>query len=1081
MVSKIWLILLQVALAMGMSPCGLAQTPANPSGLSQGSALSQVSSQGLEFNRDVRPILSEHCFACHGPDGKKREADLRLDTQAGLRGSGERAGAVIAGDPKNSPMMHRIVADDDTIMPPVEFGKPLSESQKEILEKWIAQGATFQGHWSFESIPETFPWAEGSPSLSNQGAQTIGDHPIDRSIEAAQALHQLQPAPIADRVTLIRRLSFDLRGLPPTPEEVDAFVADTRPNAFELCVETFLASPHFGERMAMQWLDLVRYADSVGYHGDQATSVSPFRDYVIQSFNDNLPFDQFTREQLAGDLLAKELLEQSSNADDLELERRVERLQIAAGYNRLGMMSAEGGVQDKEYLAKYMAERVRNVGGTWLGVTMGCCECHDHKYDPFTKEDFYSLAAFFADIEEKGLYSGANDTGVWGPSIRVPSETQRLERRRLDQRLAELRAQWEADSESVDQEQIKWEADFQQWKTLRPVEMIASESTTLAMLEDGSILASGPVPDRDRYSLLFAEMPSDWRSLRIEVLPDPSLPKQGPGRAGNGNFVLSEVRLLVVDSETRQETEVEGAWESAVASYEQTGAADGNPYQRWSIEGAIDGDRKGAKWGWAIMEKAGTPQHAILHRREMAGSEPNSSAGQGATKAWRLVLEQNLDSPRHTLGRFRISVSTQAKADAVREVDAGLWSALNLPASARSESQQQAIRQYFRKVAPSFAGLRQELDAVEQERKQLESGMTSMLVTRTVPPRTVRVLPRGNWMDETGAIVQPATPQVLSPAGGARKDRLDLANWLVDPRNPLTARVFVNRLWKQLMGTGLSRRVDDFGSQGDMPSHPELLDWLARRFLESQWDVKAMVRLIVSSKAYQRASQVDEQQWNADPTNRWYARQNRMRLDAELIRDNALAVSGLLVPTIGGKSVKPYQPPGYWMYLNFPQREWQNGTGEELYRRGLYTHWQRQYLHPSLLAFDAPCREECTPDRPRSNTPLQSLALLNDVTYLEAARALAQRVMEQSEGAENRLRQMWRLVLSREVTPEEAEAVLQVVARHQVQGSQDRNQVDRLLANGQSPVPTGMDRVELAAWISAARVVLNLHETIVRP
>ncbi len=754
----------------------------------------------VEFNRDVRPILADACYKCHGPDARARKADLRLDTAAGFQET------VAPGKSGASELFRRITSTDpDEQMPPPKADKHLTAKQIETIRRWIDQGAKYEGHWAYEPIKRPAPPA---------GAE----HPVDAFVRAELAKQKLNPSPEADRVTLIRRLSFDLTGLPPKPEDVDAFVNDKSPDAYEKLVDRLLASPHYGERMAMFWLDLVRYADSVGYHGDQPVSVWPYRDWVIRAFNANMRFDEFTVEQLAGDLLPNPTTEQK----------------VAAGYNRLGMMSAEGGVQPKEYLAKYAAERVRNLGGAWLGVTLGCCECHDHKFDPFTTRDFYRMEAFFADIQEKGIYADSK----FGPEMPVPTPEQKARLDGLDAKLAEARK--------------------------------------------------------------AAEKP-----------------------------------------------------------------------------------------GAALTAVAG---------------------GAALTPARREVLK------------------------------------------------------------------------LEQARAAFVKAIPTTLITVRVSPRTIRVLPRGNWMDDSGPVVTPAFPEVLPrpPAGKNRMTRLDLAKWIVSPENPLTARALANRLWKLYFGAGLARKLDDLGAQGEWPTHPLLLDYLAGRLIDSGWDVKALVKLIVTSATYKQTSVPTKELAERDPFNKWLARQGRFRLDAELVRDNALAVSGLLVPKVGGPSVHPYQPPGYWAYLNFPTREWHNDTGDNLYRRGLYTHWQRQYLHPSLLAFDAPSREECTAERVRSNTPLQALVLLNDPIYVEAARVFAERAVKAATADADRFDWLYRQALSRPVKPAEREVLAELLQKHRAEYQADPKAAEALLTVGAKPAAKDIAPAELAAWTSVARTVLNLHAVVTR-
>ncbi len=1004
----------------------------------------------VEFNRDIRPILSDNCFFCHGPDKNKRKADLRLDTAEGLIGKPGEPGTAVPGKPSDSELFRRITSSDpEQKMPPAESTKSLTPRDIALIKKWIEQGAKYEGHWAF--LPIKRP-ADSRDTVLHSAKE------IDAHIRETLAKQNLKPSPEADRITLIRRLSFDLIGLPPTPEEVTAFVNDSSPDAYEKQVDRLLKSPHFGERQAMWWLDLVRYADTVGYHGDQNMSVAPFRQYVIESFNANKPFDQFTIEQLAGDLLPNATREQL----------------IASGYNRLGMMSAEGGVQDKEYLAKYIAERVRNATGTWLGITLGCAECHDHKFDPLTQRDFYRFEAFFADIKERGLYSGANADGNWGPFVKVPNAEQEAALTKLDREIADAKKILETTTPELAAAQATWEKSHVVWTVLKPESIKSAEGVTLTAKEDGSILASGKNPATDTYTLVVKNPPKGITAFRLEVLPDDSLPQKGPGRAGNGNFVLSEFTVKHVVGETIDEAV---ALQNATATYEQTGASGSNPYGKWAVAAAIDGDAKGKTWGWAIMEKVGQPQTAVFETAsDIAGGESSSLT---------ISLLQNLDNPQHTIGRFRLSVTTATRPiRADQSPPPNIAALLAIATDKRNDAQKNELTAHYRSIAPALDAARKQLAETEKARKDLESRVPSTLITASVQPRMVRVLKRGNWMDDSGEEVTPAFPAVLSSRsieGPTRLTRHELAKWIVSKDNPLTARVFANRIWKQLFGAGLSRKLDDLGAQGEWPSHPLLLDHLAASFADNGWDVKQLIKSIVLSSTYRQASVAGRELREADAYNRWLARQGRFRIDAELVRDNALAISGLLVTKLGGVSAKPYQPPGYFAYLNFPAREWQNDSGENLYRRGLYTHWQRQYLHPSLLAFDAPNREECTADRPRSNTPLQSLVLLNDPSYVEAARAFAENILR-SGGSTTRDRLNWAFhrAVSRPIKPAEAEVLERLLQSHLDEYKSEATAVNELLSVGAKPAPADLDKLELATWTSVARTILNLHETITR-
>ncbi len=1026
-------------------------------GTAQGTihAADQPLPEVIEFNRDVRPILSDNCFFCHGPDKNKREADLRLDTAEGLFGGGapqNHAGVVTPKSLEQSALYERITTSaPEQRMPPVESGKELSPRDVAVLKKWIEQGAPFEGHWSFQPIKRI-----ESPAVA--GAEFVRNG-IDAFILQALRENGLEPSAEADKITLIRRLHFDLLGLPPAPAEVDKFVSDVRPNAYEELVDRLLDSPAFGERMAVWWLDLVRYADTVGYHGDQNMSVFAFRDYVIRSFNENKPFDVFTKEQLAGDLFPEPTTEQK----------------IASGYNRLGMMSAEGGVQDKEYLAKYIAERVRNTSGAWLGTTLGCAECHDHKFDPFTTKDFYSFEAFFADIEERGLYSGSNETGAWGPRISLPSPEQAQETARLTAEIAAVKAVLETPTAELAAAQAEWEKSVPLWTVVAPESTVSQNGATWTRLVDGSWLASGDSPATDTVTLTVSNPPAGITAFRLEVLPDDSLPKKGPGRAGNGNFVLTE---FLAEFQAAEEVERQLVrLQHATASFEQATGAEQSPYQKWAIAAVIDRDEKGPAWGWAILKETGKPHQAVIETAQpIAG-------GTGASLVIQLL--QNSEHAGHTIGRFRISVTNHAPPVlADQQPPENIAAVLAVAPDVRTDAQKNELATYFRSISPALEPARQKLRELEQAKVAQEKAIPTMLVTNAVAPRMVRVLKRGNWMDETGEVVQPEVPAFLPQPkveDGQRLTRADLAEWIMAKDNPLTARVFANRQWKLFFGAGLSRKLEDLGGQGEWPSHPLLLDWLATQFMDSGWNVKQFVKLLVMSGTYRQSSLDNSKLREVDPYNRLLAQQSRFRIEAEFVRDNALAVSGLLVTHLGGPSVKPYQPPGYWAYLNFPMREWQNGSGEELYRRGLYTHWQRQYLHPSLLAFDAPSREECTADRPRSNTPLQSLALLNDPTYVEAARALGERVLKEGgTTTEARLNWLSRQVLSRPAKPVEIQVLSGLLEKHRQEYQAEAEAAAGLVAVGAKPALADLSRVDLAAWTSVTRTLLNLHETVTR-
>ena len=731
-----------------------------------------------QYNRDVRPILADACFRCHGFDKNTREADRRLDTRDGALAENDGVKAIVPGKPDESEMVKRLLTSDaDDVMPPPKEVRQLTAQEKEILRRWIAQGAEYQAHWAY--IPPVRPPVPAGAA-----------HPIDAFINARLAAENIKPSPPASAATLVRRLSLDLTGLPPTPQQ-------STPS-----IESILSSPAHAERLAVWWLDQVRYADTIGYHSDNPMPVWPWRDWVIRAFQENKRFDQFTVEQVAGDLLP--------NRTDAQL--------VASAYNRLILSTEEGGAQPGQYEAKYVVDRVKSIGTTWLGQTFMCAECHDHKYDPITARDFYSLGAFFADIEEASV-------GSRGKGSIIAGEAEKAKLKELDGTLAAFK-------------------------------------------------------DRD------------------------------------------------------------------------------------------DKDK----------DKA----------------------------------------------------------------------------------------------------------AAKKARDDYENSLTHCLVTVTTKNlRTVRILPRGDWQNTSGETVLPATPAYLpgfiTSTPEKRLTRHDLAQWLVAKQNPLTARVVVNRLWKLFYGGGLVKSLDDLGTQSEVPAHQPLLDWLACEFMESGWDLRHMIRLMVASETYARSSVATPEMLTRDPQNREFARGSRWRLDAEFVRDNALAVSGLLVQRTGGPSVKPYQPPGYWENLNFPVREWQSSADENIWRRGLYTWWQRSYVHPAMLAFDAPTREECAPDRTRSNIPQQALVLLNDTQFVEAARVFAARIIKDGGPDDaSRLKWAWLEATQREPSASEVTTLAELLGKHRAAFHLRPDAAAAALKQGIAKTAEGVANDELAAWLSVARVILNLHETITR-
>ncbi len=1009
----------------------------------------------VSFNRDIRPIMSNTCFHCHGPDASHRKAKLRLDLpdQALLPG---KSGAlpIVPGKPEESEIIKRIFqTDEDELMPPPEEHKPLTPEQKETFRRWVAEGAVYEPHWAY--TPLTRPEA---PAVHDTA---WGKNEIDRFIRARQEAENLPPSAGADRPTLLRRLSLDLIGLPPTPEEVAAFQQDDSPGAWEKQVDRLLASPHFGERMAVAWLDLVRFSDTVGYHGDQNQRIFPYRDYVIQAYNTNKPFDQFTREQLAGDLLPHPSEEQL----------------IATGFNRLNMMTREGGAQPEEYLAKYGADRTRVVATTWLGSTFGCAECHDHKFDPISTKDFYSLQSFFADVQQWGVYAeyeytpnpelrGVNNDWPFPPEVEVsnPWLMDRSARSTADLRIfiAGAAARRAADPAAT--------AAFEQWRT--------AGLEYLAAHPDGW---ASPVPD---ISPPPAKSPADDKATppeagNAEIAADGTitLPTGKPSdvtltlRPGAGNLAALRLELLPSADPKRFNgmVSLSAAVRRAGAEKPETVAFHFADADRKSPHYSNGAALEGILSGWKLTDLPGET---------------------AATGVWILPSPLSFgpdDALTVTLTNFpfsraRLSCSPFAPPDPARPAEwmATLAASLNDPGGSHLPQVNEAWLTSSGADPEALAEYRSQ----DRERRETHGGRTMTMVTRAVAPLPVRVLPRGNWQDLSGPEVPPATPHFLpgpQAAPGQRLTRLDLANWITSPENPLTARAVMNRLWRQFFGTALSAVVDDLGAQGEPPSHPELLDWMAAEFRDSGWDTKHLIRLIVTSATYRQNADQRPEIRELDPANRLLTAQNPRRLGAEFVRDNALSIAGLLDTGIGGPSVKPYQPTGYYVNIQFPNRDYLADGEDGQWRRGVYMHWQRAFLHPMLANFDAPMRDECAATRTVSNTPQQALTLLNDPTFAEAARVFAQRLLGpggQDDAA--RLTNGWRLALARAPQPAELESLLTFLNSQREGFRKTPEEAAKVAANGIAPVPPGLDPVELAAWTSTARVILNLHETITR-
>lgn len=1024
--------------------------------LSVMTALFARADESVQFNRDIRPILAEHCWQCHGFDANARKAGLRLDLAEAVQTPAESGSVpIVAGDADGSEVIRRITSHDaDLQMPPPSLNKPLSSAQVRKLREWIDQGANFAQHWAFQKPAKaTLPQSEGTQIDGSE-------HPID-ALVLAQLQHQgLSFSTQADRDTLLRRVSFDLTGLPPSTADLDR-TAET----YEQAVDRLLASPHFGEHMAVEWLDLARYADTNGYFSDKPRTIWLWRDWVIRAFNSNMPFDQFTIEQLAGDLLPDPGVDQK----------------IATGFNRNHMANNETGIIDEEFRVEYVVDRVDTTMTTWMGLTTGCAQCHDHKFDPISQKEFYQLFAFFNNGPETGLIVTDNPPPVM--SVSTPEQ---------DRQLQELRDAATKAAAEFEPARVRLLAEIETW-----------EAHAMAVL---------PQAPKDRpvfFEPFQGQLTADTRHVGTNLIFHAGV----RGEAARFDATQHAERVLPdFDADTPWTIgfwiSLDGSLSSPLSKIEPEADRTGleflwkkgrltiNLVHRWS-ESAIELSTQTAlpnnDWHHVVATYDGSKTAAGLQvylNGLPAAVDVQRDSLTGSISNDRPVLIGRRDSGLGLYGvldELRI-LQRSVNADEVAQWTRGerIRGILGLPKASRSNRHTDLLMDdYIRHSAlPEVRELRKQLRETQQaESKFRESIPTTLVMEELKTPRATHVLMRGQY-DQPGEAVQPDVPAALSawPAEFP-KNRLGLAKWLVSKDNPLTARVAVNRLWKQCFGDGLVRTMNDFGTQGELPTHPDLLDWLAVHFQESEWDVKSMLRLIVTSKTYRQSSAFRLQDGSVfDPTNRILARGPSFRLSAEMIRDQALAVSGLLQPIIGGPSVKPYQPDGLWEEVSYDQEDtYEQDHGPGLWRRSLYTYLKRQVPPPSFLAFDGITREKCTVQRARTNTPQQALILLNDVTWIESARVLATNHL-QSPAADdsNRVRCLFRAVLSR--WPELSEQAM-LTGLLERQRSRFRNQPDAaeaILQIGETPRPVNCDSIELAAWTIVTHAVLNLDEATTR-
>lgn len=1128
----------------------------------------------VDFNRDIRPVLSKNCFHCHGPDEGTREADLRLDERpAAIAKLPSDAHAIIPHKAEQSELFLRITStDEDAVMPPPDVGEKLTEAQIAKIKAWINQGAPYSRHWSF--IPPE------RPPLPNITQQKWPTNPIDHFILAKLETSGLKPSPQANRYTLIRRLSFDLRGLPPTQTEVDQFINDTSPDAYEKLVDRFLADPAYGERWARKWLDLARYADSKGYGSDPLRmTIWRYRDWVISALNNNMPYDQFTLEQLAGDLLPEATLEQ----------------QIATAFHRNSMTNTEGGTDDEEFRVAAVSDRVDTTIQVWMGLTMGCAKCHTHKYDPISQKEYYQLYAFFNQTAD-------NDQPTDAPTIAAPTKAMLQETKRINSEIAALNNILQTPTAELAAAQQKWETTLQakpDWQTLTPLAATSSsDKTKLEIQEDQSLLASGP-PSNETYTIETQVDLQTLKALRLEVLPDPSLPAQGPGRAADGNFVLSEISLtskplaadtpvqgqflrieqqgtqkqilslaevqvfqhdqniagqgtatqsstthdgpasLAIDgntdghffnakSTTHTNTEVAPWWElklkentpldrvviwnrtdgsgerlanfkvslldakrnvvwqtivadspkpsvtlpvsnerslpvrRAFASFSQTG---------FPVTASINPASKNQK-GWGIAPQFGKPNSAYY----ILENKPNADTGK---QRLLITLAHNYKDPQYALGHFRLSYTTESKLEPRLKVSDDLLAIVDTKPADRSPADQNKLAAYYRSIAPALKPTRDQIAKLNKA-KPVYPQLPVMQELPADKQRETHIMVRGSFLTP-GDRVEPAVLSSfnsLPPKTPA--NRIAVAQWLTDPKNPLTARVAVNRLWSQLFGKGLVVTEEDFGTQGELPSHPQLLDWLATEFVSNGWDMKALLKTIVMSSTYRQDSTTLPVHLHKDPNNRLLSRGARYRLEAEMIRDQALALSGLLNRKLGGPSVYPVQPEGIWRAAFNGQRTWATSKDNDRFRRGLYTFWRRTVPYPSMATFDAPSREICTIRRISTNTPLQAMITMNDPVFIEIAQALGERLFLSGDAPQARIEYGLQLCLVRPPQPEQIEPLLKLYESELAFYKAHPEEAEKLLENPLKPISAQYDKAELAAWTIIANVLLNMDGVLTK-
>jgi len=1139
----------------------------------------------VDFSAEIRPIIAKKCYPCHGPDESSRKAKLRLDSFEEATRARKAGAAVMPGKPDESLLVKRVLAHaEDEVMPPPETRNPLTAAEVALLQRWIAQGANYTPHWAWTQ-PVRPPLPAAGKGWARNG--------LDRFVAARLKVNRLEPSSEADRHTLIRRLSLDLTGLPPEPAEIEAFVADRRRDAYERLVDRLLASPHFGERWARIWLDLGRYADSAGYGSDPLRpNIWPWRDWLIHALNRNQPFDEFTRDLIAGDLLPEATEEQK----------------IATAFHRNTMTNTEGGTDDEEWRVAAIKDRAAVTAQVWMGLTMGCAQCHTHKFDPISHHDYYSFYAFFNQTED-------NDQPDERPTLPVYSAVEKQRRAALAQEIATLESQYRANPPEFLTEVAAWAevaAKPVKWSTLTPLNAtsLLTNGATLTVETDGSVWASGNAPARDTYQVRATAEISRATAVRLEVLPDDRLPQKGPGRASHGQFVLNDLRVEVVPAKPQSvktrfvrveapgDNRILSLAEVQVFSASRNVAPQGTASQsstgylgdaNRAVDGNTDGNYDTARstthtnqekdpwWELDLGQDLAVDSLALWNRTDGSGErlarsrvtllaadrsvvwegaldtapDPVTKLGPAAPKAVKLAhasadYAQNEFGPElaidsnpgrrsgwavggalgqphtliaefaeplladgplnltvtlahnfgeaHTLGRFRLSLTGHEPP--LRAFPAMVSTALATAPDQRTAAQQQTLADHYRAQSKSLGPVGRQHAAKQAERDSIRG--TPLPVIREVATdkrRTTRLLNKGNFLDP-GDTVTAAVPASFHPLPkNASPDRLGLAAWLTAPENPLTARVAVNRFWGLLLGQPLVETEEDFGTQGTLPTHPELLDWLAVAFQSRPaqavaktdpwqpalgWDFKALLRLIVTSATYRQVAVNTPDRLERDPLNHLYSRAPRRRLDAETLRDQALALSGLLARKVGGPSVYPYQPEGLWRAAFNGERSWSVNEGEDRYRRGLYTFWRRTVPYPSMATFDAPSRESCTLRRQPTNTPLQAFVTLNDPAFVECAQALGRRLGLGEGTVADRVRRGLFQVTSRPPSAAETSQLTALFETELAHFTGNPDEARRLATEPLGPLPAGLDAPAAAAWTTLGNVLLNLDAVLTK-